>query len=279
MPLLRSRNGTPGALEVGGVYPRLPGAVTRLPDWVGTGAPFDVAKYFSAPARAVNAAPIYLDGFFEFSDELVVCFPEGPERDRRRQAAEYRGKQYRELAEALFKDEKVRFRGDDRRGHHPPCHGLQEARRGTAPRKVCFRGWHRRLALLPHLQGARQVTRIASASRASRRGASAISNAAIRDVEMVLRLARDLQPRGGIFGQLVAAAITQVVGADMLPRLLASSELGVRDCNRLHQECSPSTRPARTTGMSRGFEGSTWSAVSRSRSSSAISASLPSEWD
>ena len=64
--------------------------------------PFDVAKFFSAPPRAANAAPIYLDAFFEFSDELAVCFPEGAHRDRRRQAAEYRSQRYKELADALL---------------------------------------------------------------------------------------------------------------------------------------------------------------------------------
>ena len=88
------------------------------------------------------------------------------------------------------------------------------------------------MALLPHLQGARQVTRIAQL-RVRRAVERRDLDAAIRDVEMVLRLVRDLQPRGVIISELVAAAITQVAGAEMVTRLLASSELKVRDCDRL----------------------------------------------
>ena len=66
--------------DPGGPYPRLPGVVTKAPDWIGDDAPFDVKKYFAAVPRDRNAAPLYLDALFEFGSELAVCFPEGPER-------------------------------------------------------------------------------------------------------------------------------------------------------------------------------------------------------
>ena len=91
--------------DPGGPYPRLPGAVTKAPDWIGDDAPFDVKKYFAAVPRDRNAAPLYLDALFEFSSEVAVCFPEGPERERRRQAADDRMKRYMEVYEQLRKDE------------------------------------------------------------------------------------------------------------------------------------------------------------------------------
>src|SRR5262249_3097997 len=69
----------------GGPFPRLPGAVTKIPDWIGTDAPFDVARTFPVVPRDRNAAPLYLDALFEFGAEMAVCFPAGPERDRRRE--------------------------------------------------------------------------------------------------------------------------------------------------------------------------------------------------
>ena len=83
--------------DAGGPYPRLPGAVVKAPDWIGTDAPFDVARFFAFVPRDRNAAPLYLGAFFEFSSDVAVCFPEGPERDRRSQAAEDRMRRYVEL--------------------------------------------------------------------------------------------------------------------------------------------------------------------------------------
>jgi hypothetical protein len=76
-----------GGPDAGGPFPRLPGAVTKAPDWIGTDAPFDVSRFFAPVPGDRNAAPLYLDALFEFGAEMAVCFPEGPERDRRRQAA------------------------------------------------------------------------------------------------------------------------------------------------------------------------------------------------
>ncbi len=56
---------------------------------------------------------------------------------------------------------------------------------------------------------------------------------AIRDVETVLRLARDLQPRGAVSTQLVSAALMQVAGSDMVSRILAAPGLRVEHCDRI----------------------------------------------
>jgi hypothetical protein len=65
------------------LYPRLPGAMTRAPEGLGS-TPFDFDTFFAAPPRDSNAATLYLDAFFEFGEEMAACFPEGPERTRRR---------------------------------------------------------------------------------------------------------------------------------------------------------------------------------------------------
>ena len=84
----------------------------------------------------------------------------------------------------------------------------------------------------PHLHAARQVARVASL-KVRRAVDRRDFDAAIRDVEAVLRLARDLQPRGTMISQLVVAAITQFVCADPVKTILASPALRVSHCDRL----------------------------------------------
>ena len=52
---------TPAHGKSSGSYPRLPGAVTKAPAWLGADAPFDVVKFFVAVPRDQNAAPLYLE--------------------------------------------------------------------------------------------------------------------------------------------------------------------------------------------------------------------------
>ncbi len=219
--------------KVSGPYPRLPGAASKAPSWLGSEAPFDVAKFFAAPPRDRNAAPLYLDALFEFSDELAPCFPEGPERERRRQVAKDRSKNFNdrmqpfynkpetelpmELAEEVIKPYEVGFRK------------LQEAQR----RDQCvFETGFGIDALEPHAQATRVVTRIATlrVQRSVRRGDF---DGAIRDIELILRLIRDLQHRGGVISQLVASAVTNVVGFTMVPAILSSPDLKTKDCDKL----------------------------------------------
>src|SRR5262249_19186734 len=59
-------------------------------------------------------------------------------------------------------------------------------------------------------------------------------DAAIRAVEEVLRLARDLRPRGSMITQLVAGGIIERdVCDDMVKAVLAGRELRVEHCDRL----------------------------------------------
>jgi hypothetical protein len=218
--------------DAGGPYPRLPGAVTNLPDWIGADAPFDVARHFAAVPREQNAAPLYLDAFAEFAAEMAVCFPEGPDRDRRKQAADDRMRRYAELEkairadpnavppeqiDALIKEYETGFRK------------LAEAQR----RKRClFEAGLQPESPFPHTMAARQVARVAGlrVRRAVERGDL---DAAISDVEAMLRLVRDLRHRGALIHQLVALAITQVVCTDPVKTILVAPGLRVEQCDRL----------------------------------------------
>src|SRR5262245_44606393 len=84
--------------------PKLPGAVTRIPDGIGPGAPFDVAAFFATLPAELNAQPLYLDALFEFDPSMAVCFPAGAETTRRKQVAERRQRVLNEAIEALNRD-------------------------------------------------------------------------------------------------------------------------------------------------------------------------------
>ena len=70
--------------------PSLPAAVTQPPPWLGNDAPFDIDAFFAAPPPEENAAPRYLEALFEFGPQVEVCFPEGADRQSRKNAVEKR---------------------------------------------------------------------------------------------------------------------------------------------------------------------------------------------
>ena len=216
----------------GGPYPRLPGAITKAPDWIGTDTPFDVARFFAAPPRDRNAAPLYLDAFFEFGAETAACFPEGPERDRRLRAVKDRQNRYMELVEPLSRDPEVRARIVDRRRHQTLRRRVPQDRRAQRRDRCVFESSQGDTIMPVHLDGARQFTRITSL-RIGRDADRREFDAAAKEIQAVLRVARDLQPRGTFLAQLVTAALDQVVCADVAAKILASPGLRVEDCDRL----------------------------------------------
>jgi hypothetical protein len=87
-------------------------------------------------------------------------------------------------------------------------------------------------SLLPHAHVSRQIARVSSlkVQRAVQRGDLV---AAIREIDVVLRLVRDLRPRGVMISQLVADAISQVVLTNMIPAVMASPRLRDEHIERL----------------------------------------------
>jgi hypothetical protein len=240
-----------GGSTADGPYPRLPGAVTKAPEGLDGNSPFDIKKAFLTLARDRNSAPLYLDAFFEFGDEMVVCFPEGPERDRRLQAAKDRLQRYQELEKAIVEnpmavsansiDEVIKL-------YDTGFRKLAETQR----REQCvFESGLGFGALPPHIQAARQVTRITSL-KVRRALENRNFDEAIRNVETVLRLARDLEPRGGMINQLVVVAISQVVCVDMVSDVLRAPGLRIEHCDRLLRALT-SHESKSIDGYSEGF--------------------------
>jgi hypothetical protein len=218
--------------DVVGPYPRLPGAVTKAPEGLDANAPFDIKKLFPALPSSQNAAPLYLDALFEFGAEMSVCFPPGPATERRRQAAADRSKRYLAFYASFAKDPKlVSTAAIDEviKLYDTGFRKLAEAQRRN---RCMFESGLGVASPVPHVQASRQVARIA-ALRAQRAVDRRDLDGAIGEIEPVLRLARDLQPRGAEVNQLVLAAVSNYLCVEIVDRILAAPGLQAVHCDRL----------------------------------------------
>ncbi len=213
--------------------PHIPEATARAPKWLDRAdLPFDLDEYLALPPDEENAAPLYLQALLEFDPDAARCFPDDQETERRRERARQRVDQWREIDDALRKnpgavsawaiDEIVKL-------HDAGFRSLVEAQK--RPRCVFVTGLGAG-SLLPHLQAARQVARIASL-RTRRDLENGDFERPLRDFQMVLRLCRDLQPRGSRMSQLVSVAMTQELFRSAVLPFLQDPKIEARFCDRL----------------------------------------------
>jgi RNA polymerase sigma factor (sigma-70 family) len=212
--------------------PSIPGAVSRPPAWLVNVAPFDVAAFFAAPSDEENAAPRYLDALFEFGRELEVCFPEGPDRESRKRAADERAGRFIPVfqawrnnpasvpaarIDAVVAEYDTGFRKLDWAQRRPQC--VFETGIGVTAR-------------IPHAQAAGQVGRVArlKVRRELERGEI---EAALRDLARLLRLSRDLRPRGVMIVDIAAGALDQAAVDGVVGPMLAAPGLSAAHCDRL----------------------------------------------
>jgi RNA polymerase sigma factor (sigma-70 family) len=212
--------------------PSLPGAVTQPPDWLVKNAPFDVAAFLAAPPTEENAAPRYLDAFFEFNSEVAVCFPEGPDRESRKRAVDERSGRFFALTQTLNQDPKsvpATQIDDMLAGYDTGFRKLDWAQQ--RPRCV-FQTGLGVATVLPHMQAARQVGRVAQwkVRRELDRGEI---DAALRDLARLLRLSRDLLPRGVPIVAMVHSAIDGFAVKTVVMPVLTTPGLTTEHCDRL----------------------------------------------
>lgn len=62
--------------------PRSSGAVSTPPSYLAD-SPFDIKSFFKTPPANQNAAPLYLDAFFEFSSDVSTSFTEAEQKRRK----------------------------------------------------------------------------------------------------------------------------------------------------------------------------------------------------
>ncbi len=214
-------------------YPSLPDAISTLPTWLveDPNVPFDIAEYATMPTPEENAAPLYLDAFYEFSSEVADCFPE-PERARRTPATEARTKRLYEFhtrwydnhsavssaeVDSILKEYEIGFQKLQVAQQRPQCvilTGVSIA------------------ALLPHLPAVRNVSRVAC-MRAWRLAQQGNLDAAIAVAEDTFRLARDIVNRGQTISAFVAIVTDAYVCESILRDVLLHPDLTTQQCDRL----------------------------------------------
>jgi hypothetical protein len=195
--------------------------VPRPPDEIGPGAPFDVAAFFATPPAELNAAPLYLDALFEFGPEMAVCFLAGAETSKRQRVSERRSKTLETLFFAFVKDPTSTTDNaiDDIVAELEPA--VRRVERAQGRPQCVFETGLATDSPLPHAEAARRVARLVvlKSRRCLDRGNV---ETPLRDLQMVLRLARDLRPRGPTVCQLIATSITLNATEHIIPALLAS---------------------------------------------------------
>jgi hypothetical protein len=218
----------------GSGVPVLPGGVARAPDWLKSGAPFDVAKFLAPPPAERNAATPYLVALLEFVPELAEILPPGTERDRRRAAVKERLDRFMPEYEAFGQNADAL--PDDRLDEaiKPFEEGFHKIILAQRRPECMFVTAIDASTPLPHVQGTRTVIRVAQLriARDLRRGDV---NAAIDDVATCLHLSRDLRRRGVLIAQLVSISLESFVEITIMPGILASPDLQAKDCDRLLQ--------------------------------------------
>ena len=210
----------------------LPGAVSQAPDWLKGPAPFDVAEFFRAPPPRDNAAPLYLDAFCDFGREILNWHPDPKERDRRRVALEKDLTRIVLVQKSLKDDPGMVVKREIDAAIEPFADGFRNLALAQRREKCVFETGISITALLPHAQAARQVPRVA-ALRVRRALDDGDFDRAILDVEICLRLARDLEPRGYLIQQLVAIAILRSTATEIIGPILAAPGLKPEHCDRL----------------------------------------------
>jgi SLA1 Homology Domain 1 (SHD1) protein len=211
-----------------------PGAAAKPPMWNDANPPFDLAEFFQFPPEEENAAQLYLDAFLDFSPgEMTIFFPEMPEQEKKDWWLAYRKvsqEQWR-LYEAWEKDpNSVDSTAVDAwlANYDIGFEKLVEAQQRP---KCMFQTGLGVSSLMPHLQVARQVGRVAQwrTRRDLQRGDM---KRPLRDLKMQLRLTRDLRVRGVLVAQLVAIAVDGL-GCEQVREILNTPGIDVGHCDRL----------------------------------------------
>jgi hypothetical protein len=209
--------------------PTIPGAIVRPPEWLSNSA-FDVESFFRMPPDADNAAPLYLDALLEFSPDVATCFPWGePERTA---SARSRFERLHAVYDKWNANPSAVTLQEIEDCLEPLAEGFRKIGLAQGKKSCVFAIGLSFEALLPHAQAMRTVAR-ALTLKTQRDLRAGDLDAAVGNVATVLRLSRDLRPRGMIIVQLVSSSIAGSTVTTMALPILRHPKVGTDQCRRL----------------------------------------------
>lgn len=218
-------------------YPSIPGALQEPPEWMAKNAPFDVRAYFKPIPAEENAAPLYLDILYEFAPLRMHDCVSADEDAARGAALRERAARRQILLRRDQRAVSAAERGLCVVEYHDSFEKLVQAQ--TRPKCLFETPLDAGMLLDPfsssslqYADAARTVRLLADWSIELFIGKGEL-DLALDEIEMVLRLGRDLRPRGPWFSQWVSMIFDNRTASDMIPRILAAPDLRTSHCDRL----------------------------------------------
>ncbi len=221
----------------GRLLPSFPRALQRPPAWMLPKAPFDVPQFLAVPPLEQNAAPLYLDALFEFDELLSVCYgkhasSQDEEIKRRAQLARSRQDAGFKFLQAWQDNPKsVDLKAVDI-WLAQYASGFEKLAAAQQRPKCVFQTGIGPAAMTPHSFGALQVARV-MVWRTRRALAKGDFEQPINDVEMLLRLSRDLRPRANDVCQIVSLKLVGLYCRQIVAMILTTRGITAQHCDRL----------------------------------------------
>lgn len=211
--------------------PGLRRALKELPAWLIKDAPFDVKQFWVSVPADQNAATLYLDALYEFSPHMQDCFPAS---NRAQQTAAI--KKRRERSDLLQRgrgNPRIRRDNAERDAVLKVYAGTLEALRTAQQRPRCVFeiGWDFP-SFAPVIDAAREAARVAEL-QVEQDIEKGDFSAAIRRIDAVLRLSRDLRVRTPSTVQYSADAMETLSYQAMVIPVLKSPAMPLGDCDEL----------------------------------------------
>lgn len=214
-----------------GPVPVLPRARTQRPDWWQADEPFDIAEFWVVVPAEQNAAPLYLDAFYEFHPSVEACYPLDVRQQR---------------TAAVTQRSQRSFQMQVARTGSPPKLDATEldavlAEHATGFQKLATAQQRPHCAFDVGWDGAAQGPLIIAGQEVTRLGKLSVErdiarrdlDAAIRTTGVVLRLSRDLRVRTPLVTQYLADSIETVVMTGFVTPILQAPALKTAQCDAL----------------------------------------------
>lgn len=208
---------------------QLRGAVKELPAWLQAEAPDEVTSRFKTIPQTQNAAPLYCRALLEFRP-TIGKWMEGVDFSELQASKDRRYERFMDVYRAWLSDPES-LNSDAHEVVSMFDRGVELIRTAQELSDCTFETGLTITASLSHLEGARAVAQVLRI-RAALLLESGDLDGPIESVSLLLRLYRDLQPRGIVISQELTNVLANHV-AGIIKAILGHSACSRNHCDRL----------------------------------------------